>query len=68
MIAGTRESVIEKTQKHIHEAQETIDGWKNELEIAKRKKDEKYKRYCEVMIQIFEEELQRLQNALKEFE
>ena len=69
MIIGQRnESVEEKNKRHIKEMVEEIEGWKNELDFAKKKCDENYKDYCITMIKICENTITSLEDfASKHF-
>lgn len=63
-----REMVREKYLKHRKEAIESIQGWKDELNIAEKyheKEDIEYQQHCIFMIQIWENTLNRLDSLIK---
>lgn len=61
MTVGERgESIEEKRKRHIKESQDQIDGWKNELQYAISHKDIQYEKYCEFMIKVWENTLEKL--------
>lgn len=65
MIIGQRdESVEDKNKRHIKEMEEDIEGWKGELEYAKKKCDKKYETYCVAMITICKNTIAELKNFL----
>lgn len=69
MLIGTRkETVREKYVRHMNEAKENVEAWKNELSTAKTyyEDDIQYQSYCEFMIQMWENTLQKLEAFMKE--
>lgn len=54
------ETLEEKRQRHIKESEEDIDGWKGELEFAIKHNDLKHREFCEMMISIWENTLEKL--------
>lgn len=65
MVVGKREETLqEKNLRHIKEMEEDIEGWKNELDFAKKREDKMYEKYCKMMIQICQNTI----DELKKFE
>lgn len=63
MVVGDRsETLLEKNLRHIKELEKDIDGWKNELEYAKKDVNEQYEQFCKAMIEICQNTLDSLQS------
>lgn len=62
MIAGNRsETLEEKRERHIKETRDLIDAWNEELKFAIDQGDQKYERYCELMLKIQKNTLELLE-------
>lgn len=69
MIVGIRnESIENEIRRHKSEAEENLKAWKKELKFAQSKGDDieyiKYKKYCEIMIKMWENTLKELDELL----
>ena len=49
----------------VPEMKEAIKGWENELKFANTHKDTKYEKYCQAMIKLCSNTLNRLQDDFK---
>lgn len=69
MVVGQRnETVEEKTIRHIKEMETEIEGWKNELDFAKKKCNKIHEDYCITRIKICENTIIKLEEfALNHF-
>lgn len=62
MIVGNRsETLEEKRERHIKETRDLIDDWDKELKIAIDQGNQKYERYCELMLKIQKNTLKLLE-------
>lgn len=67
MVVGQRDETIEeKTIRHYKEMKNDIEGWENELQIAKKLQDKKYEKFCVEMIQICENTILHLEKFASE--
>lgn len=69
MVVGHRDETLqEKNLRHMKEMEVDIEGWKKELEFAKKISDKMYENYCMIMIQICENTISRLEEfAMQKF-
>lgn len=69
MIVGERsETIEEKTIRHYEEIQNEYEGWKRELNYARKEKNNEYEDFCMLMIEICENTISNLRDfASKRF-
>ena len=63
MVVGSiTEDLESKRNRHIQETEQDKNGWERELEYAIKRNDTNYGRYCEIMISICDNTLEKLKS------